>query len=57
MTVTYYLPSLEEALKRAKAAAKQPGCYYGGIVLPGGRKGFALYRAGREVARFTSAAH
>ena len=35
--VTYYCISLEEALRRAKAAGKRPGCYYGGITLPSGK--------------------
>lgn len=49
---TYYFKNPEEALKRVKAAAKQPGCYYGGITLPSGKKGWALYRDGREVERY-----
>ena len=52
--VTYYCTSLEEALRRAKIAGKKPGCYYGGIILPGGRKGFAIYRDGKVVERYTS---
>lgn len=44
---TYYCHTLEEALKRAKAAGKRPGCWYGGIVLKSGRRGFAIYREGK----------
>ena len=52
--VTYYCTSLEEALRRAKAAVKKPGCFFGGIILPGGKKGFAIYRDGKVVERYTS---
>ena len=52
--VTYYCISLEEALRRAKAAGKKPGCFFGGIILPGGKKGFAIYRDGKVVERYTS---
>ena len=52
--VTYYCISLEEALRRAKKAGKKPGCYYGGIILPGGKKGFAIYHCGKVVERYTS---
>ena len=52
--VTYYCTSLEEALRRAKAAGKKPGCFFGGIILPGGKKGFAIYRDGKVVERYTS---
>jgi hypothetical protein len=36
--VTYYFKNPEEALKRAKAAGKKPGCWYGGITLRSGKK-------------------
>ena len=49
---TYYFKNPEEALKRVKVAAKQPGYHYGGITLPSGKKGWALYRDGREVERY-----
>ena len=52
--VTYYCISLEEALRRAKAAGKQPGCYYGGIILPSGRRGFAVYKDGKAVEQYTA---
>ena len=44
---TYYCHNLEEALKRAKAAGKRPGCWYGGILLKSGRRGFAVYKEGK----------
>jgi hypothetical protein len=44
---TYYCPNMEEALKRAKAAEKRPGCHFGGIVLRSGKKGFAIHRVGK----------
>ena len=47
---TYYYRTIEEALKKAKAAGKRPGCWYGGIVLKSGRRGFAVYREGKVVA-------
>ena len=49
---TYYYRDPEEALKRAKAASKQPGCYYGGITLPSGKKGWAIYRNGKVVEMY-----
>lgn len=52
--VTYYCISIEEALRRAKAAGKKPGCYYGGIILPGGRRGFAVYKDGKAFEQYTS---
>jgi len=54
---TYYCISLEEALRRAKAAGKQPGCYFGGITLPSGRRGFAVYRDGKVVERYSVMTH
>ena len=53
--ITHYCSTLEEALRRAKAAGKVPGCHYGGIVLPSGKKGFAIYREGKVIERYTSA--
>ena len=50
--VTNYFRNPEEALKRAKAAGRQPGCWYGGITLPSGKKGWAIYRGGKEVERY-----
>lgn len=51
--VTYYCISLEEALRKAKTAGKRPGCYYGGITLPSGKRGFAVYRDGKVVERYS----
>lgn len=50
---TYYCHSLEEALKRAKAAGKRPGCFYGGITLKSGRRGFAVYKEGKVVEQYS----
>lgn len=52
--VTYYCQTIEEALRRAKAAGKQPGCFYGGITLRSGRRGFAIYKDGKVVEQYTS---
>ena len=35
---TYYYSNPEEALRQARIAGKRPGCYYGGITLPSGKK-------------------
>lgn len=51
--VTYYCISFEEALRRAKLAGKQPGCYYGGITLRSGKKGFAVYRDGKVIEQYS----
>ena len=50
---TYYCHSIEEALRRAKKAGKRPGCYFGGIILRSGKKGFAIYREGKVVEQYT----
>ena len=50
---TYYCPTIEDALKRAKAAGKKPGCHFGGIVLPSGRRGFVVYKEGKVVERYS----
>ena len=50
---TYYCHTLEEALKRAKAAGKKPGCHFGGIVLRSGKKGFAIYREGKVIEHYS----
>lgn len=52
--VTYYCRTIEEALRRAKTAGKQPGCFYGGITLRSGRRGFAIYKDGKVVEQYTS---
>ena len=53
MTI-YYFKTLEEALKKAKAAGKKPGCWYGGIVLRSGRRGFAVYKEGKVVEQYSA---
>jgi len=50
---TYYCPSIEEALKRAKKAGKRPGCFFGGIVLKSGKRGFAIYFEGKVVEQYS----
>ena len=49
---TYYFRNPEEALKRAKAAGKRPGYWYGGITLPSGKKGWAIYKGGRVIEQY-----
>jgi hypothetical protein len=50
---TYYFKNPEEALKRAKAAGRQKtGCWYGGITLRSGKKGWAIYRGGKVVEQY-----
>ena len=51
--VTYYCISIEEALRRAKMAGKKPSCYYGGITLPSGKKGFAIYKDGKVIEKYS----
>jgi hypothetical protein len=41
--VTHYWQTLEDALKKAKQAGKQPGCEFWGITVSG-KKGFAVYK-------------
>ena len=50
---TYYCPNMEEALRRAKKAGREAGCYFGGITLRFGRRGFAIYREGKVVEQYT----
>lgn len=52
--VTYYCKSLEEALRRAKDAAKRPGFHYGGIILESGKKGFGIYQNSKLVKRYAA---
>ena len=51
--VTYYCRTLEDALRRAKKAGKMPGCYYGGIILKSGKRGFAVYRDGKVIEQYS----
>lgn len=50
---TYYCVTIEEALQRAKAAAKRPLHFYGSIILPSGRKGFAVYKDGKVLEQYS----
>jgi hypothetical protein len=50
---TYYCHTLKEALKRAKAAGKRPGCRYCGIVLKNGKRGFAIYKEGVVIEQYS----
>ena len=49
---TYYFKNPEEALKRARMAGKQPGCWYGGITLPSGKKGWAIYKGSKIIEQY-----
>ena len=53
---TYYCSTIEEALRRVKRAVKvaYPGCYFGGITLRSGRRGFAIYREGKVIEQYTA---
>ena len=53
---TYYCTTIEEALRRVKRAVKvaYPGCYFGGITLRSGRRGFAIYREGKVIEQYTA---
>lgn len=51
---TYYYKNQEDALRRAKLAAKQQGCYYVGITLPSGKKGWAIYKYGKVIAMYAA---
>ena len=51
--VTYYCASLDEALRRARKAARASGRYYGGITLPSGRRGFAVYEGVKVLERYS----
>ena len=50
---TYYYRTLEEALKKAEAAGKRPGCWYGGITLRSEKKGVAIYREGKVIEQYS----
>jgi len=50
--ITHYCRTQEDALKQAKRAGKEPGCYYGGITLPNGKRGFAVYKNGKLVENY-----
>ena len=40
--------------RRAKAAGKKPGCYFGGITLPSGKRGFAVYKDGKAIEQYSA---
>ena len=50
---TYYCHTIEEALKKAKAAGKRPGCFYGGITLKSGKRGFAIYKEEKVIEQYS----
>ena len=50
---TFYGHSLEEALRKAKAAGKKPGCRYCGIILKNGKRGFAVYKEGKVIEQYS----
>ena len=50
---TYYCHTLEDTLKRAKAAEKRPGYHYGGVSLRSGKKGLAIYREGKVIELYS----
>ena len=41
---------MEEVLRRAMKAGREPGCYFGGITLKSGRRGFAEYKDGKRLS-------
>jgi len=49
--ITHYCQTLEEALKKAKQAGKQPGCEFWGITVSG-KKGFVVYKNGKLMERY-----
>jgi hypothetical protein len=49
---TYYFKNPEDALKRARMAGKRPGCWYGGITLPSGKKGWAIYKGSKVIEQY-----
>jgi hypothetical protein len=49
---TYYFRDPEEALRQAKSGRQKTGCWYGGITLRSGKKGWAIYRGGKVVEQY-----
>ena len=43
---------IDSAVQRKRGG--EPGCYFGGITLRSGRRGFAVYRDGKVVAQYTA---
>lgn len=54
MIITHYCRTLEDALKQAKKAAKQPGYDYWGKTFPDGRKGFEIFKYGNLVEKYVA---
>ncbi len=52
MMIIHYCRTQEDALKRAKQVAKQPGYYYYGTTMPDGRRGFVVYKNGNQVEQY-----
>lgn len=50
--ITHYCRTLEDALKKAKKAAKQPGYDYCGKTFQNGKRGFEVYKNGNTVERY-----
>ena len=50
---TYYCIIVEETMRKAKLASKQPGRFFDGIVLYSGMKRFAIYCDGRVVEQYS----
>ena len=50
-----FCSTIEEALHRVKRAVKvaYPGCYFGGITLRSGRRGFAIYWEGKVIEQYS----
>ena len=53
LMTTYYYSTIEEALRQARLSARRPGRHYGGITLPSGRRGFAVYEGTTVVERYS----
>lgn len=52
MIITHYCRTQEDALRRAKQVAKQPGYDFWGITMPNGKRGFVIYKKGIMVERY-----
>jgi len=52
MLTTYNFNDPEESLRRATAAGRRPSHYFGGITLPSGKRGFAVYKDGKIVTQY-----
>jgi len=47
------LPEHGRSAPPCKESVREPGCYFGGITLRSGQRGFAVYRDGKVVAQYT----